>query len=158
MLIGTIENINNESVNYHPILKEVLKYLRETDFNKMAEGDYNIGENGIVAKLQRYETHSPKTCKPETHNKYIDVQFIVEGEEGLGWCPLSPDLTITEEYNSEKDVTFYKKLVPESFVVLSKNNFAILYPSDVHRPCGDIDESPAKVTKVVVKVPVDLLN
>ena len=159
MFIGTIDNINNKSGEYHPVLKEVLEYLKETDFTSMIDGDYKIGDKGIIAKLQRYETRPESQCKPETHNKFVDVQFVVEGEETLGWCPLSPDLKITEKYNFAKDVTFYANMVPESCVVLSKRNFAVLYPVDVHRPCGSLeDDEPSKVTKVVVKIPVELLQ
>ena len=158
MFIGTIDNINSKSIHQPPVLKEVLEYLRVTDFSKMEEGDYPVGDQGIVAKLQRYETRPMEECKSETHTKFVDVQFVAEGEEALGWCPLSPDLEVSEEYNSDKDATFYTKLVPESCVVLTKRYFAVLYPVDVHRPCGSLDDEPSKVTKVVVKVPVELLQ
>ena len=29
MFIGTIDNINNKSGEYHPVLKEVLEYLKD---------------------------------------------------------------------------------------------------------------------------------
>ena len=157
MLIGRVENIDNENISYHSVIKKVLQYLKETDFKQMTDGDYKFEEDGIIVKLQRYETRSPMLCKPETHNKYIDIQFIVEGAECVGWCPLSPDLKISEPYDSEKDVTFYEKLIPESSVILSDRHFAVLYPDDVHRPCGYVDELPAKVTKVVVKIPLKCL-
>ena len=159
MFIGKIDNIDDKSTEYNAVLKEVLDYLRVTDFTNMVEGVYQIGENHINARLQRYETRQASDCKPETHTKFIDVQFVAEGEESLGWCPLSPELQITEDYNFAKDVTFYKKLIPESCVVLSSRNFAVLYPVDVHRPCCSVDEdNPSKVTKVVVKIPVELLK
>ena len=155
MFIGIIDD---KHIKYNPPLSEVLEYLRVTDFSKIQDGDYPIGDKGIIAKVQRYRTRLIDECKPETHNKFVDVQFIAEGEEALGWCPLSPELEILEEYNDEKDVTFYKKLVPESCVILSSRSFAILYPVDVHRPCGSVDDDePSDVTKVVVKVPIELL-
>ena len=158
MFIGKIDNFDGKA-DHNPVLNEVLNYLKVTDFTKMIDGDYKIGDKGIIAKLQRYETKPAKECKPETHTKFIDVQFVVEGEEMLGWCPFSPNLEISEKYNFAKDVTFYKKLVPESCVVLSARNFAVLYPVDVHRPCGSLDEEkPLKVTKVVVKIPVELIK
>ena len=159
MFIGTIDNINSKGTHHPPILKEVLEYLKATDFSKMDEGSYNVENIGVVAKLQRYETKPVEDCKAETHTKFIDVQFVAEGEEALGWCPLSPDLEVSEEYDSDKDVTFYAKLVPESCVVLTKGYFAILYPVDVHRPCCSLDDDePSKVTKIVVKVPVEMLQ
>ena len=55
------------------------------------------------------------------------------------------------------DVTFYEKLVPDSNLVLLPGSFAVLYPEDVHRPCCAVERGPAPVTKVVVKVSVDLV-
>ena len=159
MFIGTIDNINDKTTIHHPVLQEVLEYLRVTDFSKLTEGNYQIGSKGVNAKLQRYETRPTEACKPETHNKFVDVQFVADGEEALGWCPLSPDLKISEKYNFAKDVTFYEALIPESFVILSPRSFAVLYPVDVHRPCCSLDDDePSLVTKVVVKIPVELLQ
>ena len=158
MFIGTIDNINSKSSHQPPVLKEVLEYLRVTNFNTMEDGSYKIGSEGVVAKVQRYETKPPEECKAEAHIKFVDVQFVAEGEEALGWCPLSPDLEVSQKYDSDKDVTFYDKLIPESCVVLTKRYFAVLYPVDVHRPCISLEDEPSKVTKVVVKIPVDLLQ
>ena len=158
MIIGTIDNVNDKNFEYHSTLREVLEYLRVTDFSKLEDGSYPFGDKGIVAKLQRYETRPITECKPESHAKYIDVQFVSAGEESLGWCPLSPELEILNEYDESNDVTFYKKLVPDSCVVLTSRSFAVLYPADVHRPCGLVDKLPYKVTKVVVKIPVELLQ
>ena len=156
MFIGKIDDVNETT--YNPVIREVLDYLKTTDFSNMVEGSYHVNDK-IVAKLQRYETRHETECKPESHNKFVDVQFVAEGEEMLGWCPISPDIIVTEPYNFAKDVTFYQKLIPESCVVLSARNFAILYPVDVHRPCCSIDDDdPSKVTKVVVKIPIEMLK
>ncbi len=157
MFIGTIDNL--KSYLHQPILIEVLKYLKTTDFSKKETGEYQLDDKEIKVIIDRYETKKSEEAKPETHIKNIDFQFIVEGEESLGWCPLSPDLEIAEEYDEKNDVTFYKKLVPESCVILTKGNFVVLYPDDVHSPCVSIDENePSKVTKVILKIPVNLLQ
>lgn len=40
---------------------------------------------------------------------------------------------------------------------MSKGNFAVLYPEDVHSPCGALDDdAPEDVVKVVVKISIDL--
>ena len=42
--------------------------------------------------------------------------------------------------------------------MLSARNYAVLFPLDVHRPCGSFDdEEISNVTKVVVKIPVELI-
>ncbi len=71
---------------------------------------------------------------------------------------MSPNLKIAKHYDSDKDVAFFKDLIPESSMMLSARNYAVLFPLDVHRPCGSLDDNkPVQVTKVVVKVPVELI-
>lgn len=159
MYIGSIHDPEEQSVIHQPVLVEAINYLKNTDFSKMEPGSYPIGDKGVVAKLQRYESRTLDKCRPETHEKFIDIQFIYEGEESMGWCPVSPDLEVTEAYDPDRDVAFYKSLVPESSIILTKGYFAVLYPIDVHRPCASVDEAhPSKVTKVVIKVPLALLK
>ena len=143
---------------YPPVLQEVLEYLRSRDFRDVADGDYPIGQEGCVAKVQRYTTRPMDECRPETHVRFVDVQYLADGEEYLGWCPMSPDLVETEPYDEARDVTFYRALVPESNVALFPGSFAVLYPMDVHRPCCAIeDDCCVPVVKVVVKIPVELM-
>ena len=64
---------------------------------------------------------------------------------------------MTEAYDEEKDIAFYESLVPDSTIIMSKGNFAVLYPEDVHSPCGALDDdAPEDVVKVVVKISIDL--
>ena len=160
MFIGNIDNIDGEESEFHPIIFEVLKYLRETNFETFKDGSYPV-ENckNCVARVQRYKTKSVETCRPEAHEKFIDVQYIFKGEEILGWCPLSPDLKVSESYNSENDVVFFEEILPDSTVVFGEKNYAVLFPLDVHRPCGSVEEdNPEEVLKVVVKVPVSAVE
>lgn len=156
MFIGTIETLESSHVEYPAAIRQALEYLRAHDFKQMADGAYDVAP-GIRANVQRYQTKPVAECRPEAHEKYVDIQYIVEGEEYMGWCPLSPDLEVSEAYDAGKDVGFYAKLVPDSDIVLTPGGFAVLYPEDVHRPKGAVDGEPVQVTKVVVKVPVDQL-
>ena len=157
MFIGSIERQDDSHGIYPPVLLWVLNYITNSNFTDMPGGRYDI-KDGIFFNLDRYKTKSAEECLPERHHKYVDLQYMVDGEECLGWCPLSPDLTEIVPYDEEKDVMFYEKLIPESSLILMQGNFAVLYPDDVHRPCIAIDEPGEDVTKVVVKIPVALLE
>ena len=61
--------------------------------------------------------------------------------------------TIKTPYNAEKDVTFYENFVGASKIVLQKDEYAILYPNDIHRP-GMQYKTSCPVKKVVVKVKI----
>lgn len=158
MFIGNIDNIDKDGGDFHPVLYSVLEYLRTTDFKNILDGAYPMPHTDFIVKVQRYQTRPIEDCRPESHKKFVDVQFVTEGEEVMGWCPLSPDLKISAPYDEKADVAFYENLLPESSVMLAARNYAVLFPLDVHRPCGSLDEdNPEQVTKVVVKVPVKLV-
>ncbi|MBO6179391.1 MAG: YhcH/YjgK/YiaL family protein [Selenomonadaceae bacterium] len=158
MFIGTIHAEASTFEDYPAAIKKALDFLRSKDFTKVENGRIELeADNKMYAVVQRYETRDMAKGRPETHKKYIDIQYIADGQEYMGWCPFSPDLKVSEAYNPEKDVAFYEKLVPESNVVLAAGSFAVLYPDDVHRPCVDVEGEKSNVTKVVVKISLDLL-
>ncbi len=155
MFVGKMDTLAEDAKNLAEAVKTSLVYLKSHDFTKMEDGSYKIAK-GITANLQRYTTRPAEECKPERHERFADIQYVVEGEEKLGWCPVSPELQVAVPYNKEKDILFYEKLVPESDITLRPGFFAVLYPEDVHRPQTAIT-APAKVTKVVVKISMDCL-
>ena len=158
MFIGNIDNIDKDGGDFHPIIYSVLEYLRNTDFSSFIDGAYPMPHTDFIAKVQHYKTKPIEDCHPEAHKKFIDVQFVARGEEVLGWCPLNPELEVLTPYDSDKDVVFFKGLKPESSVMLSERNYAVLFPLDVHRPCGSLeDDFPSDVIKIVVKVPVEFV-
>ena len=158
MFIGNIDNIDKDGGDFHPVIYSVLEYLRTTDFKNILDGAYPMPHTDFIVKVQRYQTKPIEDCHPESHKKFVDVQFVAEGEEVMGWCPLCPDLKILTPYDEKDDVAFYKNLTPESSVMLADRSYAVLFPLDVHRPCGSLDDDePSQVTKIVVKVPVKLV-
>lgn len=157
MIVGDIREIDNFSADYPEAVRKALRYLREHNFAEMEDGTYSIDGENSFAILQRYETRPVEVCRPEAHKKYVDIQFIAEGEECLGWCPVCSNLSIDEAYDEDKDIVFYKELVPENGIILSKGLYAVLYPNDVHQPCASTGEQPKSVIKVVVKILADLV-
>lgn len=155
MVIGKISEAASGFAKYPEAIRKALFFLKEHDFEAMEDGKYPIDGENSYAILQRYNTREPDSGKPEAHRQYVDIQYIVKGAEELGWCPLNPELTPLDSYDSEKDIIFYEKMVPGSTVPLQEGNFAVLYPADVHRPCGWLGGVSAPVTKVVVKIAVD---
>lgn len=156
MVIGSLSTMGQGHGELPKIIQKVLQYLQKQDFKKMADGKYPIQGDQCYATVQRYQTRLPEACLGESHEKFIDVQFIAEGEECMGWCPMSPDLKVVEPYDAKKDIVFYEKLIPDSELLLSEKYYVVLYPEDVHSPGRAVDGECSAVTKVVVKVSVDL--
>lgn len=157
MIVGSIDNVDEEIVKYAANVQKALVFLQSHDFTKVATGKYPIEGDRVFAIVQRYNTRALADCKPETHRKFLDVQYLVKGKEYMGWCALGHAIEVAEAYDDDKDVAFYKELIPESNILLSAGVFAILYPNDVHRPGGAVEGKSLPVIKVVVKIAVDTL-
>jgi len=147
MVLDKIENVHLYK-NLSPALARALEYVASTDFSKVKPGRYDLEGDDIFAMVSEYETLPPEAGNLEGHRKYIDVQFMAEGEELVGYTHCNGQ-TPVEAYSAEKDRAFYKE--ETSFFLFPEKSFAIFWPDDLHMPNIQVN-APGKVKKVVVKV------
>lgn len=135
-------------------IKKGLKYVRDTNFDELENGRYEVFEDKIYAVIQEYNTKPEEECKFEAHRKFVDIQFVISGEEKMGTGNLD-DFEETTDYNDEKDIVFLNTKSGSNekvkFIQVREKEFAIFYPQDAHMPCIAMDK-PSSVRKVVVKV------
>lgn len=149
MILDTIEN----SHLYEKLSERISKaftYLKETDLKTLPEGKYPIDGDSIYASVQEYLTKNRSEGQLEGHKKYIDIQYVISGEELMGIAPLSTQKPV--DINDEKDYTFYTG--DAGFVNVKEGMFTIFFPTDLHMPCISVDQQK-KVKKVVIKVKID---
>ena len=135
----------------HPGVMRGLELLRDTDFSQWEDGRHEIDGERLFILLQSYET-KPENDTPEAHRKYIDIQYLLSGQEQMGVGPLE-EMTEEVEARPEGDIWFYHG--PLSTILLSGRRFTALWPGDAHAPCIAVDQKPAPCRKCVVKVRVD---
>ena len=82
MIYDRIENIETYTAISERLAKG-LRLLRTTDFSAMEAGKYEVDGTELYYMLQCYQSKE-QNDKPEAHKKYIDIQYIVEGEEQIG--------------------------------------------------------------------------
>ena len=148
MIFDTLKNV----ANYEGLgrVYTALKFLSETDFSKIDLGRYELDGDNIFYMVQSYDTDPDKTIS-EAHRKYIDIQYMVEGEEIIGVADISCDKVLTEA-KEENDVWFYNcKTEP---LTLSAGKYMVLYPNDLHCPGVATNGTAMTCRKVVVKVKV----
>ena len=150
MIVDKIENANLYK-NLGDRIQKSFNYIKETDLKKLHPGRYDIDGDNIFALISEYHTKTESEGKLEAHKKYIDVQYIIEGEELMGYSPLS-DQSVLEPYKEENDIIFYKG--EKVFIKVTEGMFAIFFPEDVHMP-GIQVEKKSPVRKLVIKVKVD---
>ena len=129
-------------------IKKALRYIAKTDFTQLENGTYDVVKDEIFAIVNRFETVDAKTEKPEAHKKYIDIQYVFEGEEILGFA-FKQSQPVYLEYNEDDDFELYSAEL--DYVKFNKGMFVILFPDDLHAPSVHLDKATS-ASKVVVKV------
>jgi len=123
-------------------------------FDKLQpDGKYEIDGDKLYAIVMTYQTKSAEEAKFEAHQKYIDIQLLLEGRELMD-ISIGEKLSVDTAYSDEKDVAFFTSPTYFTSVLLEPGRFAVLYPDDIHRPCRKI-ESSEQVRKMVIKVKMD---
>lgn len=157
MIFGKVDSLAKDKVYLAEALVKGLEYLQKTDFSKLAVGKYEIEGSSIYALVQEYQTAPKAEKKVEAHRKYIDIQYIVQGNEVIGFAPFSPESEVKENLLDQKDGIYYKSVKGEMDLVMSGGMYAIFFPEEIHRP-GCNYENGFQVKKVVVKIAMDLLE
>jgi YhcH/YjgK/YiaL family protein len=129
-----------------------LELLKDKSLAQKPDGKYQAEGEEIYYIVQRYKTKPVEEGKLEAHRKYIDIQFVVSGQECFGYAPLK-GLREKTPYDDEKDVAFYEVPKDIAMTKLSAGMFAVFFPQDVHMPCLRT-AGPEAVVKIVVKVKV----
>lgn len=127
-------------------LKNGLIWIKNSDFNKLEDGKHVISET-LYANIQTYETKDNALF--EAHRDYIDIQYMISGEECIGVVDYN-DCSTIEEYNKEKDIEFLSSN-SENNEVIKDGEFVILFPHDAHKPSLS-NKNKLTVRKAVVKV------
>ena len=122
------------------------------------EKKYPLLGNDLFAIVMGYETCGPETAEIEAHRKYLDIQVVITGEEGIGWGQ-TDDLEIETPYDAAKDAELYKHPAQGLLRVdLFPGDFMALFPHDAHMPSIMTPHGPVFTKKVVVKVGMHLLQ
>jgi YhcH/YjgK/YiaL family protein len=148
MVIDKIENYRL----YSTLTKRLAKgfeFITNIDLVKIEPGKYEIENDAIFAIVQEYDTKEEQDSVLEGHHKYIDIQYVIQGVELMGFTPLTDQVVVEE--NLEKDYTFYKG--ETSMLRVEEGMFTLFFPEDLHRP-GVMAGQISKVKKVVVKVKI----
>jgi len=158
MILGTLHNIEKERAFYPAAIQKGLEFLRQHDLQKMADGKYAVEGEAIFAKLASYKTQPAAERRPERHEKYLDIQYIIEGAEMIGAGLQENAGAVAEDKMQANDILYYAAMADEVPVTLQAGMFAVYFPWDVHRPNCNAGMETQSVRKAVVKVAMSALN
>ena len=148
MILDQIKN-KDLYVKAHPLFEKAFHFIQEYKKKPLEVGEYEICGEDLFARIMEYDTREDGLF--EVHNRYIDIQYIVEGAERIAYGRRD-DFTPLE-YDEEGDFLFLEGGKEKLEFVLSEGEFVVFFPEDAHKPSLDVEET-AKVKKVVLKVKV----
>ncbi|HMO32643.1 MAG TPA: YhcH/YjgK/YiaL family protein [Lacibacter sp.] len=149
MILDTL----NQAATYrhlHPLFGKAFEWIAAQHWGTVADGKMDIGD-GMKAILSTGDAKTKEQSleKFECHNRNIDIQVCLQGNETMGWKPRVACTQPKGAYNREKDVFFFAD-APDTFFDLQAGQFAVFFPDDVHAPMI----GSGKIRKLVIKVPV----
>lgn len=145
MILDSIENLSAYA-KLGAGFADAVRFLAENRAESLADGRIEVSENLFVL-IQTYETAPTETGKFESHHRYIDLQYLVDGEETVVWQHTARLTKIDE--NPERDYVFYQG--EGTPVPLSAGNFMVFFPPDGHMP-GRTLHAPRTNRKLVFKI------
>lgn len=131
-------------------LRTALKFLHDTDLSALPVGRIEIDGDHLYALVQEYTTKPADQGNWEAHRRYIDIQYVQQGQERMGFANLAA--MSLGDYVPEKD--FLPMSGKGNFVDVFAGAFVIFFPQDGHMPglCVDAAEP---VRKIVLKVQLE---
>lgn len=148
-----VDHLHNAHLyeSLHPLFARGFDYLKNTDFNAIENGKYEIAGDDLFAIINTYNTEPQESRTWEAHRKYIDIQYIVSGTEEIAVAPLH-QMKTTQPYQAEYDYALFEG--SGNTITVPAGFFTVFFPTDVHMP-NLIHRIPCHVKKVVLKVRVE---
>ena len=148
MIFDTLANADRYAA-LHPLFPRAFAFLRDADLASLAPGRYSIEGETLFAIVESVAGRSREAAKLECHRKYIDIQFVLDGMDEMGWKALNDCREPVDDYRAEKDIRFFHD-APASWIATPPGAFCIFFPEDAHAPLV----SAGNVHKVILKVAV----
>lgn len=151
MIVDKIENAHLYS-GVSERMARAFGLLNDKQLSEKADGRYEVDGSNLFYLVQTYASHPAGERRFESHQKYADIQYMLLGEEVMGYAPAST-LVVKTPYDEAKDIAFYNTPSSYSRVEVRQGMFTLFYPEDGHMPGCQLG-GPSNIRKVVVKVRV----
>jgi len=133
----------------HPGFAAAFDFATSCDIEALAPGRHVIDGDRLFVSIDHTEGRGRAEARLESHRRYIDIQLTIDGNEEIGWRPLSQCRTPAAPFDEPRDIRFYDD-APDSWVSVPRGRFAIFFPDDAHAPLGGTGLLKKAIFKIVV--------
>ncbi len=103
-----------------------------------------------------YQTAANQAPLMEAHRRFVDVMYVLEGEERIYYKPFSEVTNISMPYDAEKECALARLDADAATIRFSAGQFLIFFPQDGHL-AAQLWDKPTKMRKFIAKVAVETL-
>lgn len=146
MILDVLENAHR----YLPLDKgfaKAIEFLLRPDIKELPGGRYEIDGERVYAIVSRDAGRRKEGSQLETHDKYVDIQLVLDGTDNMGWKARSLCTRPSGEYDKKTDLQFFAD-DPDAWIPVRSGAFAVFFREDAHMPLI----SSGQIHKVVVKI------
>ena len=133
-----------------------LEWIAQTDMAALEPGRHDIDGDEVYANVMEVTTSLPKDKSFEAHHRYLDIHYVIAGEELIGVAPVG-ECPEVQAFSEADDFALYSDPADParvSWVLLKEGELCVTPPADAHKPaCATVEPKPLK--KACVKVLVD---
>lgn len=155
MIFGNFENMDNSGIP--KAIQSIVKdnALSVSQLSKMEPGLYEIENTGITYLIKDFATDFKENRPAEFHEKYVDLQLVLEGEETIYFDHSSKPYELID--SPKPDVYLVSPIGMNNKVDLLAGNFAVFMTNEPHQAlCSELGQQAVK--KVVFKIPRQFLS
>ncbi len=150
MILDTMQNAA-QYADVHAGIQKALEAMKAFTPQNYQTGRVVVDGDNVFLNVSAYKTHSTENAVFEAHQEYIDVMYMVEGEETIYVKPTSQLSAITTAYDPKIEALLAQFDDDATAVHLTAGSFIVLFPQDAHSPgCHWGDERSVK--KIIGKV------
>lgn len=150
-MILTIDQNVSQYERLHPRFAQAFAALAELVEKPFQPGRHPVDGDNIFINALQYDTHPRQDALMEAHRAYIDIMWMVSGQEEIDVCPVGDMTQITQPYDASGDAVLSKLPSGCSTVQMKPGSVCVLLPEDGHAPglsssgCGQVQKLIAKV-------------
>jgi YhcH/YjgK/YiaL family protein len=148
VIIDTLSNADKYFC-LNPRFAAAFRYLKNPAAGGIDSARDEIEGDKLIALVSRKIGKQRNEAKLEVHRKYIDIQFVLQGIDTMGWKPASDCSEVLSAYDEVKDIGFFAD-EPSMWCPVHAGAYAIFFPEDAHAPMVSSEE----IHKIVLKVAV----
>ncbi|WP_413722206.1 YhcH/YjgK/YiaL family protein [Sodalis sp. RH23] len=156
MIFSKLADWNKEQSAFHPVFNTIIDYIRNNDLAGLMVGKHIIIPDKLFFFMQSYDTIDLSECKPESHVEYVDFQYLLSGEEKIGFSRVDDGVKITEDKTPGSDMIYYDLNTRQDVLTIGPGEFGIFFPDDIHRTRGR-SGNDTSILKAVFKIHLSML-